>query len=54
MRAYDKVLNDLYVAFESTTPLISVELQEEAHNHGIQIEAVERIVQQFEEEDFDD
>lgn len=54
MRTKQEVFDDLYSAFEAETVLISVKLQEEAHIHGIRIEAVERIVEQLnEEEDFD-
>lgn len=40
MRTIDEVFEDLFERFESGA-VVSVELQEEAHNHGIVIEAVE-------------
>tara|TARA_R110000851_G_scaffold141109_1_gene278728 strand:+ start:414 stop:581 length:168 start_codon:yes stop_codon:yes gene_type:complete len=40
MREKQEVFNELYERFEAGLP-VSVSLQEEAHNHGIKIEAVE-------------
>lgn len=53
MRDIQEVFNELYEAFESGTP-VSVELQEEAHNHGLKIEAVERAALASREVDLDE
>lgn len=54
MRQKQEVFNELYEAFEAGNP-VSVELQEEAHNHGIVIEAVERTaLASKDEDDLDD
>lgn len=54
MRNKQEVFNELYERFEAGN-IISVELQEEAHSHGIRIESVEDIVLQNEDgEDFDE
>lgn len=54
MRDRQDVFNELYESFEAGTP-VSVGLQEEAHNHGIKVEAVERAaLASFDEEDLDD
>lgn len=54
MRTKQEVFDELYERIEGGLP-VSVKLQEEAHNHGIRIEAVEDIVAaSFEEDDCDE
>ncbi len=53
-RSKQEVFNELYEQFEAGSP-ISVGLQEEAHNHGIRIDAVEdAALASIEEVDCDD
>jgi len=47
------VFTELYERFEAGLP-VSVELQEEAHKHGIVIEAVERAALASMEDDLED
>lgn len=52
-REKQEVFNELYERIEGGLP-VSIALQEEAHKHGIRIEAVENIVAaSLEEDDFD-
>ena len=51
-RSKQEVFNELYEQFEAGSP-ITVELQEEAHSHGIRIEAVESAALASHEEDYD-
>lgn len=50
MSKKQEVFNRLYEAFEAGEP-VSVSLQEEAHTHGILIEAVEEAALASQEED---
>lgn len=52
-RSKQEVFNELYEQFEAGST-ITVELQKEAHGHGIRIEAVESAALASYEEDFDD
>lgn len=52
-RSKQEVFNDLYERFEAGF-VITVALQEEAHGHGIRIEAVEKAALASYEEDYDD
>ncbi|QDF45963.1 hypothetical protein vBVpaPMGD2_24 [Vibrio phage vB_VpaP_MGD2] len=54
-RDKQEVFDELYERIEDGLP-VSVSLQEEAHNHGIRIGAVEKCVAASldEEDDFDD
>ncbi len=53
-RSKQEVFNELYELFEAGKP-VSVEIQEEAHSHGIRIESVEdAALASLEEVDCDD
>ncbi|AHN84652.1 hypothetical protein PV_001 (endogenous virus) [Gutovirus Vc1] len=53
-RSKQEVFNELYERFEAGMP-IPVDLQEEAHNHGIRVESVEdAALSSLEEVDCDD
>lgn len=52
-RSKQEVFNELYARFEAGC-CITVQLQEEAHSHGIRVDAVEDAALSSFEEDFDE
>lgn len=48
-----EIFNKVYSVLEDGG-VLSVELQELAHNHGIRIDSIEKIVKELEEDDCDE
>lgn len=55
MRSKQEVFNELYEAIEAGVP-VSVRLQQEAHQHGIQVDKIEDVVAAsiYPDEDYSD